>query len=113
LGEHEIWSAIQDKGNSLPFCRVRALPPGQTVADVAAGLRFIMSRHQSLRTRLRLDLDGQTRQVVHASGEIMLDVVDAGDADPDETAVAVAAMGVGQVIRVHDSVGKGVIAAGE
>lgn len=90
-GQQEIWSAIQDKGNSLPFCGVRALPPGQTVADVAAGLRFIMSRHQSLRTRLRLDLDGQTRQVVHASGEIMLDVVDAGDADPGETAAAVAA----------------------
>jgi hypothetical protein len=50
-----------------------------------------MSRHQSLRTRLRLDLDGQIRQVVHASGEIMLDVVDAGDADPSETAAAVAA----------------------
>lgn len=90
-GQQEIWSAIQDKGDSLPFCVVRALPPGQTVADVAAGLRFIMSRHQSLRTRLRLDLNGQTRQVVHASGEIMLDVVDAGDADPGDTAAAVAA----------------------
>jgi Condensation domain len=90
-GQREIWSAMQDKGDSLPFCGVRALPPGQTVADVAAGLRFIMSRHQSLRTRLRLDLDGQTRQVVHASGEIMLDVVDAGDADPGETAAAVGA----------------------
>jgi len=90
-GQQEIWSAIQEKGNSLPFCGVRALSPGQTVADVAAGLRFIMSRHQSLRTRLRLDPDGQTRQVVHACGEIMLDVVDAGDADPGETAAAVAA----------------------
>lgn len=90
-GQQEIWSAIADKGDSLPFCGVRALPPGQTVADVAAGLRFIMSRHQSLRTRLLLDQHGRTRQVVHASGEIMLDVVDAGDADPGETAAAVAA----------------------
>src|ERR1700678_1434260 len=56
-GQQEIWSAIQEKGNSLPFCGVRALSPGQTVADVAAGPRFIMSRHQSLRTRLRLDPD--------------------------------------------------------
>ncbi len=50
-----------------------------------------MSRHQSLRTRLRFGLDGQTRQVVHASGEITLEVVDAGDGDPGETAAAVAA----------------------
>ena len=101
-GQHEIWAAIQDKGNSLPFCRVRALPPGQTVADVAAGLRFIMSRHQSLRTRLRLDLDGQIRQVVHASGEIMLDVVDAGDADPGETAAAVAAVYKTRIFAYED-----------
>ena len=47
----------------------RALPPGQTVADVAAGLSFIMSRHQALRTRLRFGPDGQTQQVVHASGD--------------------------------------------
>ncbi len=98
-GQHEIWSAMQDKGDSLPFCGVRALPPGRTVADVAAGLRLIMSRHQSLRTRLRLDLDGQTRQVVHACGEIMLEVVDAGDADPGETAAAVAA---GYRTRIFD-----------
>ena len=61
------------------------------MADVAAGLRFIMSRHQSLRTKLRFGPDGQTRQVVHACGEIALEVVDAGDGDPAEVAAAVAA----------------------
>lgn len=98
-GQLEIWSAMQDKGSSLPLSDVRALPPGQTVADVAARLRFIMSRHQSLRTRLRLDPDGRARQVVHACGEIVLDVVDAGDADPGETAAAVAA---GYATRIFD-----------
>jgi hypothetical protein len=98
-GQQQIWSAIQDKGNSLPFCGVRALPPGQTVADVAAGLSFIMSRHQSLRTRLRFGNDGQAQQVVHASGEIMLDVVDAGERDPGEVAAAVAA---GYKTRIFD-----------
>ena len=49
------------------------------------------SRHQSLRTRLRFDPDGHTQQVVHASGEIALEVVDAGDGDPGEIAAAVAA----------------------
>jgi hypothetical protein len=98
-GQHEIWSVMQETGESLPLNSVRALPPGQTVADVAAGLRFIMSRHQSLRTRLRFGPDGQARQVVHARGEITLDVVDAGDADPGDTAAAVAA---GYQARIFD-----------
>jgi hypothetical protein len=90
-GQQEIWSVIQAKDNSLPMGGARALPPGQTVADVAAGLRFIMSRHQALRTKLRFAPDGQTQQAVHASGAITLEVVDAGDSDPCEVAAAVAA----------------------
>jgi hypothetical protein len=90
-GQQQIWSVIQAKDNSLPMGGARALPPGQTVADVAAGLRFIMSRHQALRTRLRFGPDGQTQQAVHASGAITLEVVDAGDSDPGEMAATVAA----------------------
>src|SRR5580700_8053083 len=60
-GQREIWSVIQAKDNSLPMGGARALPPGQTVADVADGLRFIMSRHQALRTRLRFGPDGQVQ----------------------------------------------------
>jgi len=90
-GQHEIWQVMADKGDSLPIGGVRALPPGQTVADVAAGLGFVMARHQSLRTRLRLVSGGLPRQVVHASGEIALEVVDAGDGDPAEAAAAVVA----------------------
>jgi hypothetical protein len=93
-GQHEIWCVIRDKNDFLPIGGVRALPPGQTVADVAAGLSFIMSRHQSLRTRLRWDAEGQAaaglpKQEVHASGEVALEVVDAGDDDPAEAAAAV------------------------
>ena len=90
-GQQQIWSVMQAKGSSLPMGGARALPPGQTVADVAAGLRFIMSRHQALRTRLRFGPDGRTQQAVHASGAIMLEVVDAGDRDPGEVAADVAA----------------------
>jgi hypothetical protein len=86
-----IWLVMQDKDLSLPMGGARALPPGQTVADVAEGLRFIMSRHQALRTTLRFGPDGQTQQVVHASGEITLEVVDAGERDPGEVAADVAA----------------------
>lgn len=90
-GQHEIWYVMRDKDDSLPIGGVRALPPGQTVADVAAGLRFIMGRHQSLRTRLRFASGGPPKQVVHERGEIALDVVDAGDGDPAQTAAAVVA----------------------
>jgi hypothetical protein len=90
-GQAEIWSVMRDKADSLPMGGARALPPGQTVADVAAGLKFVLGRHQSLRTRLRFGPDGQAQQVVHASGEIDLEVVPAGDRDPGEVAAAVAA----------------------
>jgi hypothetical protein len=90
-GQQEIWSVMQVQGSSLAFGGVRALPPGLTPADVAAGLRFVMSRHQSLRTRLRFGPDGQPQQVVHAGGEIPLEIADAGDDDPGEVAAAVAA----------------------
>jgi len=90
-GQQYIWAVMQATGNSLSTGGARPLPPGQTVADVAAGLSFIMSRHQALRTRLRFGPDGQTRQVVHASGTITLEVVDADDSDPGEVAAAIAA----------------------
>ena len=90
-GQAAIWSVMQHMDRSLPLGGARALPPGQSVADVAAGLGFIMSRHQALRTRLRLDPGGQVRQEVHSSGEITLEVVDAGGGDPGEVAAGVAA----------------------
>jgi hypothetical protein len=90
-GQQYIWAVIQATDNSLPMGDARALPPGQTVADVAAGLSFIMGRHQALRTKLRFGPDGRAQQVVHASGAITLEVVDAGDGDPGEVAAAVAA----------------------
>src|SRR6202044_1346443 len=90
-GQHEIWQVMADKGDSLPIGGVRALPPGQTVADVAAGLRFVMGRHQSLRTRLRLVSGGLPEQVVHDRGEIALEVADGGDGAPSEAAPAVVA----------------------
>jgi hypothetical protein len=90
-GQKEIWSVMAATDSSLPMGGVRALSPGQTVAGAADRLRFIMGRHQSLRTRLRFGPAGQIEQVVHASGEIELEVADAGDSDPGEVAAAVAA----------------------
>jgi hypothetical protein len=42
-------------------------------------LRFLMCRHQSLRTRLSFGPDGQPRQVVSGAGEVALEIVDVTD----------------------------------
>ncbi len=72
--------AIEWTGGTMP------LAEGTTVDEVAATLGFLMSRHQSLRTRFREDVDGKPEQVVFDSGEIMLEVVDAAD-DEDPAVV--------------------------
>src|SRR5260370_37493083 len=55
------------------------LLPGRTVADVAAHLRFVMSRHSSLRTRLQFAAADRPQQAVPSPGQPLLEVVDAGD----------------------------------
>lgn len=113
-GQREMWGAMRRQRSSLPMGAVQRLPAGTTVDDVVATLRFVMGRHQSLRTRLRFDadeaaganrangaagIDGaaaraarahrRPRQVVSTSGEVPLEIVDAGDADPDTVAAEV------------------------
>ena len=87
-GQSENWSTIQAIGNWFPLGGVKPLPPGTTLDDIAAELRYLMSRYQPMRTRLRFDADGRPLQVVSDSGEIALEVVDAGDDDPDQVADA-------------------------
>lgn len=89
-GQREIWSAMLAKQQSLAVGGVRQVPPERTISDVACDLQFIMTRHQSLRTRLRFMEDGTPLQVVENSGEIPLEIVDAGDEDPAKVAAAVA-----------------------
>jgi Condensation domain len=84
-----IWRTIERQGASEVMGGVAPLAPGATVDRVAASLRFIMGRHQSLRTRLRFDADGRPRQELASSGEIGLELVEAGDANPAEVAEAV------------------------
>jgi Condensation domain len=84
-GQADIWAAMQREGSSLSLGGAFALPAGTTVDDVAADLRFLMSRHASLRTMLRVE-DGRLRQVAAAAGQIALEVTDPEDADPGEVA---------------------------
>ncbi|HEX3650641.1 MAG TPA: condensation domain-containing protein [Pseudonocardiaceae bacterium] len=87
-GQIGFWQGIAEAGRSLVMGGVTTLPPGLTIEDMAEGLRFAVSRHQSLRTRLRLDpAGGLPRQACSSSGEVPMEVVDV-DAAGDPAAVA-------------------------
>lgn len=88
-GQQTIWRGIEARGGPIWLRGLEALPKGRTVDDIASLLGFMMSRHQSLRTRVQVS-DGHARQVVATSGEIGLRVIDADDdADPHAFALAV------------------------
>jgi len=75
-GQRENWDRIVRERIWAPVGGVEQLPPGATVTDVADVVRYLMSRHQALRTRIRVAEDGRPTQVVFGSGEIPLDIVD-------------------------------------
>jgi hypothetical protein len=80
-GQREIWRSMVAVGNSFPLGATFPAAPGTTVTSVAEMLRFIVSRHQSLRTRIVMDADGTPRQHVATSGEVPLDVLEGDAAD--------------------------------
>jgi hypothetical protein len=87
-GQIGFWQGVAEAGRSLTMGGVTALPPGLTLDDLAESLRFAVSRHQSLRTRLRRDpAGGQTKQVCSASGVVPMEIVDVA-AEDDPAAVA-------------------------
>ncbi len=86
-----LWT-IERTGRTLNIGGTTPLPPGTPLDEVIHVLRFTVSRHQSLRTRYRTRPDGGVQQVVAASGEVPLEIVDVvGDADPADVAEAVRA----------------------
>jgi hypothetical protein len=87
-GQQAQWGAIlanngrvQSAGGSM------ALPEGTTVEQLVHLLGFLMSRHQSLRTRVLLDADGEPRQQLFDTGELFIEVHDVED-DGDPAALA-------------------------
>jgi hypothetical protein len=85
-GQQAVWRSIEVRGEPIILRGVYPAPDGKTVNDLAADLGRLVSRHQSLRTVFRPGGDDQLEQVVMSSGETALEVVEAGDADPRETA---------------------------
>jgi hypothetical protein len=88
-GQHELWLAMVHQKSWFPLSGVSPLAAGTTVDDVAAELTYLLSRYQTMRTRLRFRPDHPPRQVVWSCGEIALEIVDAGDADPAGVAESV------------------------
>ena len=82
-GQQTVWRGIEARGRPNWLTGVEQLPGGVTADDVSATMSFLMSRHQSLRTRLRPGADGRLQQVLVSSGTAWLEIVDADDeADP-------------------------------
>jgi len=88
-GQIGLWQSIVVSGMSKTVFYIAEVEQGTTVDDVAAMLGFMVSRHQSLRTRLVLREDAPPRQRCSTSGEVTLEVVDAGAHDPAEVAESV------------------------
>jgi hypothetical protein len=89
-GQRDIWQMMEMSGTTRMVGGTTPLATGTTVTHIAHLLSFIVSRHQSLRTRISLMPDGTPIQVLASSGEVALEIVDAGDgADPASVAETV------------------------
>jgi hypothetical protein len=85
-GQIGLWQAMRGNGRSRTMGGVAPMPPGGTLAQAADALRFVMSRHQALRTRLVFDADGTAKQSCSTSGDVPLQVIDADGEDPAHVA---------------------------
>ncbi|MFG2036500.1 hypothetical protein [Dactylosporangium sp. NPDC048998] len=73
-----IWKTMVATGITMNIGGTVPLPPGTPVEEMTTLLRYLVSRHQSLRTRLRFAPDGTAEQVLSESGELGLELVDVG-----------------------------------
>jgi hypothetical protein len=91
-GQWSLWEAMARYGSWMPLGGTKPLEPGVSVADIAAELRYLVTRYPSMRTRLRPVPGPEPAQEVFGSGRIDLEVYEAGEGvRPDELAAAVEA----------------------
>ncbi|HVQ96739.1 MAG TPA: condensation domain-containing protein [Mycobacteriales bacterium] len=88
-GQLGMWQSFVAAGHSKTVGGVSPLPDGVRAEYIAETLRYAMSRHQALRTKFPMGPNGIPRQECHSAGEIALEIVDAGAADPAEVAAEV------------------------
>ena len=88
-GQHHIWRQIQQQRCSLGVGDTAALPEGTSLEALIAGFSFLFGRHQSLRTRIGSDADGNAVQVLADHGEVPLEIIDVDD-DGDPVAIGAA-----------------------
>ena len=74
-----IWKTMVRTGINMNIGGVIPMPPDWSVEDVQTLLRYLVSRHQSLRTRLRFTPGGAAEQVLSDAGEVAMELVDADD----------------------------------
>lgn len=88
-GQWAAWRSMELGGGRVDWAGgTMPLTDGHTIERIVMELSFLMSRHQSLRTRYRIGEDGLPRQVLSDSGELVIEIVDAGPDDPGEVADA-------------------------
>ncbi|HZM76876.1 MAG TPA: condensation domain-containing protein [Candidatus Limnocylindrales bacterium] len=79
--QRNIWRMMQMLGTPEMVGGTMPLEEGTTVEHIVHLLSFIMSRHQSLRTRIRVEADGTPVQILHDSGEAALEIHDIAGTD--------------------------------
>ncbi|MCX5214610.1 condensation domain-containing protein [Kitasatospora sp. NBC_00240] len=82
-GQRATWSAIDRTRPGdwyFNFCRTMLLPRRYDLPQVLAAIRFVLERHESLRTRL-VATDGEPRQSTSAAGVLEVEVLEVAAGD--------------------------------
>lgn len=88
-GQLGMWQSIEESGESRTISGVADLDEGMTLELLAELFGYIMSRHQALRTLLRLRPGRPPLQDCRGAGAIDVEIVDAGDEVPAAVAAGV------------------------
>lgn len=90
-GQRELWGVGAHLGRHVTFGGVTALPRGTSMAAVADSIGALMVRHPTLRTRFGVDEAGRlSEQIVSASGEIAVLVVESEEPEQAANDAAIA-----------------------
>jgi hypothetical protein len=75
-GQRNIWRMMENFGNAVMVGGTMPLPAGTTMDHIVHLLEFIVSRHESMRTRIQLTPDGVPQQRLFDAGSVTLEVID-------------------------------------